>query len=85
MLVPVTVARQGVSTHRHWRIHVRRGHRLHRLRDARLMRIRFSIELHIDREREESEQFEHRDNDTLVESIGQPRYIGFQRDDQRDD
>jgi hypothetical protein len=44
------------------------------------MRIRFSVELRIERrqaETVEEPQFEHRDTDTLVEQIGQPPYIGF--------
>lgn len=46
------------------------------------MRIRFSVELRMERRRTEPApgppEFEHRDNDgTLSENVGHPRYIGF--------
>ena len=43
------------------------------------MRIRLSLTLNIDRApKPEPEQFEHRDNDTLVENAAPPM-IGFRR------
>lgn len=48
------------------------------------MRIRLVLELRIEGRRpsipEPEQQFEHRDNDSLVENTGHPRYVGFRPD-----
>lgn len=42
------------------------------------MKIKLAISLSFERRRDEPEQFEHRDNDTLVETRPQQSYVGFQ-------
>jgi len=46
------------------------------------VKIRLAISLSFERRRDEPEQHEHRDLDSLASERPQPSYIGFQREDE---